>query len=167
MKKVFLLSFVLLVWCLNSYAQTYTWTCPTTIAAWTVPAGVTSVNVDLQGAVGGLNTLEDNPYYYAGYFYVAVDSGGPGGRVQATLAVTPGQVLNIYVGGTAASPVIGSVTAGGFNGGGTGEKIGALYVFDGFAGGGGGGASDIRIGGTALANRVVVAGGGGGADGGG
>lgn len=74
-------------------------------------------------------------------------AGGLGGRSQGTLAVTPGQTLLVYVGGQA-----------GFNGGGTGGcRVNC--------GGSGGGASDIRVGGTALANRVIVAGGGGGGGG--
>ncbi|MFT3909366.1 MAG: HYR domain-containing protein [Ferruginibacter sp.] len=68
---------------------------------------------------------------------------GKGGRAKADLNVTAGQVLNIYVGGS-----------NGYNGGGIGKK-----------GANGGGASDIRVGGTALSNRVIVAGGGGGAGG--
>lgn len=98
--------------------------------AWTVPEGVTSVAVDVFGAQGG------HPLY-----------GGPGGRVEATLAVSPGEVLQVNVGGQ------GTGTAGGFNGGGSGSN-GSF---------GGGGGSDIRRAGSALADRVVVAGGGGGA----
>jgi len=96
-----------------------------------VPAGVTAVAVDLVGAAGG-------PANGGG-------GAGLGGRVQATLAVTPGQVLTIYVGQVGGSPT------GGYNGGGTGDNVG-----------GGGGASDVRAGGAALSNRVLVAGGGGG-----
>lgn len=108
--------------------------------AYTVPAGVTSLKVDLAGAAGG-------PRF-------SLSTGqGLGGRVQAILAVTPGQVLTLYVGGA------GARNMGGYNGGG-GASAGD---------GGGGGASDLRQGGTALANRVLVAGGGGGGgdDGGG
>ena len=67
-----------------------------------------------------------------------------GGQTQGSLSVTPGQVLNLYVGGQAAD--VGNVTPapGGFNGGGDGGQWGA----------GGGGATDVRVGGTALANRV-------------
>ena len=102
---------------------------------YTVPANVTSITVDVQGAQGGgsLPSPANNP-------------GGLGGRVQTTLAVTPGQVLNVYVGGTT------TTNSGGWNGGGDGSSSGA----------GGGGASDIRIGGTTFASRVVTAGGGGG-----
>jgi gliding motility-associated-like protein len=105
---------------------------------WTVPAGVTSISVDMSGAKGG------NQSAYGG-------AGGSGGRLQSTYPVTPGQVLNLFVGGASTS------TIGGYNGGGSGPTASTTY------GGGGGGASDIRIGGTALANRILVAGGGGGA----
>jgi hypothetical protein len=114
------------------------------VQTYTVPAGVTKIYVDAIGGRGGMN------YYYS--------RPGYGGRVQCALTVTPGQVLNIYVGGRGAgtgytSPVCCIYYAGGYNGGGQG------YYY----GGGGGGATDIRIGGTALTDRKVVAGGGGGA----
>jgi RHS repeat-associated protein len=98
--------------------------------SWTVPAGVTSVTVDASGAQGG------NTSY-----------GGLGGHVQATLAVSPGEVLQVNVGGT------GAVDAAGFNGGGSAAQGGF----------GGGGATDVRKNGVTLAARVVVAAGGGGA----
>ena len=106
---------------------------------WTVPAGVTEVRVAAWGAQGDAAD--------AGLS----DRGGRGGFAEATLAVTPGEVLRVFVGGA------GVDRSGGFNGGGTGGSTG---------GGGGGGASDVRQGGVALADRVVVAGGGGGAGGG-
>ncbi len=116
--------------------------------SWTVPAGVTSITVDAQGGAGGLNSM---PGTY-------VDREGYGARVQTTLAVTPGQVLNIFVGGKGSDGNGGSGGAGGYNGGGNGS-----YAFSTYSGGGGGGASDIRIGGSLLSDRVVVAAGGGGA----
>jgi hypothetical protein len=110
----------------------------------TVPAGVTSVTIEVFGAEGGLG--------------FASNLNGQGGRSVATIAVTAGETLFVYVGGRGgdvnnANP--GVPGAGGFNGGGGG---GASL----FAGGGGGGASDVRQGSNGLANRVVVAGGGGG-----
>jgi hypothetical protein len=102
-----------------------------------VPMGVTVLSVDMAGAAGGDATLGFSPVL-----------GGAGGRVQATLAVTPGQVLTIQVGGAGGSPIAG------YNGGGPGSSG---------VGSGGGGASDVRVGGTAPTNRVLVAGGGGGA----
>ncbi len=96
------------------------------VQSWTVPTGVTSITVDAYGAQGGAYN----------------STGGLGGRMQATIAVTSGQTVYVYVGGQ-----------DGYNGGGAkGTNAGI-----------GGGASDIRIGGTALSNRRVVAGGGGGA----
>lgn len=107
---------------------------------WTVPAGVTSVHVELIGAKGAGG---------GGY------PGGLGHNVSGDIAVTPGQVLYVEVGGN------GQGTSGGFNGGGAA----GLAPFG--AAGGGGGASDIRTisrssGGT-LGSRLLVAGGGGGA----
>ena len=87
---------------------------------WTVPQGVTSASFDVQGAQGG-------------------NGGGNGGRAIDTLHLTPGTVVNVFVGGEGDN--------GGFNGGGSsGASVG-------------GGASDIRIGGTALSDRVLIAGG--------
>ncbi len=108
----------------------------------TVPLGITTLSIAASGAQGGVGTN-------------SVVS-GKGARTAATLTVTPGQILNIYVGGQ------GTVVAGGYNGGGNGGiNSGATAV-----GGGGGGATDIRIGGSGLANRIMVAAGGGGSGGG-
>ena len=109
---------------------------------WTVPAGVTQATFDLYGAQG---------WGTGGLF-----SPGLGGRATATIAVTPGASIQVNVGGQ------GFMPGAGFNGGGAGAPPpgGGNVV-----GGGGGGASDIRIGGTALTDRVLVAGGGGGAAG--
>jgi Concanavalin A-like lectin/glucanases superfamily/Secretion system C-terminal sorting domain/Glycine rich protein len=100
-------------------------------AIYTVPAGVTSLLVKVYGAAGA-NAISTP---------LTGGTGGKGAFVQGTLTVTPGDVLNINVGGT-----------NGYNGGGAA----------GTGAGNGGGASDIRMGGNNLSNRVVVAGGGGG-----
>lgn len=112
---------------------------------YTVPAGVTQLAVMLRGGGGG--------------------AGGEGDVVSGRLPVTPGQVLQIVLGGRGsskiASPPAGALSGGegGYNGGGSSSA--------GLAGGsvGGGGASDIRVDPYALEDRVVVAGGGGGSDG--
>ncbi len=109
-----------------------------------VPARVTALTVDAHGAQGGnSNGGPPNP------------PGGLGGRVTATIVVTPGETLQVRVGGRGGDGSAGS-TVGGVNGGGAGASSGAIA-------GGGGGASDVRRGGTDLEDRVVVAGGGGGA----
>ncbi len=102
---------------------------------WTVPPGVTSVRVDMSGAQGG-----NSSFTFTNGSTQQVP-GGTGARVLANLSVTPGQVLTVYVGGS-----------DGYNGGGAGINTGKY----------GGGASDLRLGGTALTNRVLVAAGGGG-----
>jgi len=114
-----------------------------------VPAGVTQITVEAWGAQGGTGdddgTPDNNP-------------GGDGGYVRATIAVTPGETVAVFVGGQGGNGASGTGGAGGFNGGANGGS-----VDDG--GGGGGGASDVRQGGTSLTDRVVVAGGGGGSGG--
>src|ERR1700690_1531228 len=109
------------------------------LQTFTVPAGVTSITIDAGGAQGGRDAT--------GTLFAK------GGRVQATLTVTPGQVLNIYVGGAGGNGSLSTATAaaGGFNGGGTAGHYNS--VLPGYSGGGGGGAPDIPIGGTALFAR--------------
>lgn len=118
----------------------------------TVPFGVTAVQFDVSGASGG----DAQPWSGAPAI------GGLGGRITGALAVVPGSVLTVVVGGRGANGArTGSSGngAGGYNGGGNGGAPGDANG----QGAGGGGGSDIRVGGTALADRVVVAGGGGGA----
>lgn len=102
-----------------------------------VPAGVTSIRIDASGAQGGTGRNST--------------AGGLGGRVEATIAVTPGETLTVLVGGLGQD---GGNGAAGFNGGGAGGGVG------GTSGAGGGGATDIRRG-AGLADRLIVAGGGG------
>jgi len=128
----------------NSCPSPATFNYTGSVQTFTVPSGVTSINFDVIGASGGTG-------------YLPMSIGGNGGRIQGTLTVVPGQILNIYVGGFGVNGTTLSGGAGGYNGGGTG----ALYSGS-YAGGGGGGASDIRVSPYGLANRIVVAGGGGG-----
>ncbi len=64
--------------------------------SWTVPGGVSSVDIECWGAQGGTSTY----------------TGGNGGYASGTLSVSPGDVLYVYVGQSPTS------TTGGFNGGG-------------------------------------------------
>ena len=109
--------------------------------SYTVPAGVTQLQVDMAGACGGglLFTL--------GYGA----PGGSGGRVQAVLPVTPGEVLQVNVG---SKPFVSP----GWPNGGRSETGGNGYA--------GGGSSDVRRGTYTLTERLLVAGGGGGNGGG-
>jgi hypothetical protein len=111
---------------------------------YTVPAGVYSLGVDAAGAEGGRSNRP-----------ISGVQGGRGARVQATLAVTPGETLTIYVGGAGSTASSGPGGAG-YNGGGSAGR----------GGGAGGGASDVRRSttapSTAVAERLLVAAGGGG-----
>jgi hypothetical protein len=114
----------------------------------TVPTGVTSIDVDVRGAQGGVGIPDT-----AGD---AVSSPGLGGETTATLAVTAGQTLNLTVGGAGGTPTGGA--GGSDTGGGNGGSPQCCPRTP----GGGGGASDVRSSGGTLADRLVVAGGGGG-----
>ena len=113
---------------------------------YTVPAGVSSVRIAATGGAGA------GPAAGSGL------SGGRGGVATGVVAVTPGQVLYVYVGGAGGQPM------GGFNGGGQGAVNGAEQ------GWAGGGASDVRTlpagaGASSLESRLIVAAGGGGSAG--
>ncbi|MGB8520082.1 MAG: glycine-rich protein, partial [Candidatus Tumulicola sp.] len=95
----------------------------------TVPESVSSLMVTVRGAGSGTKR---------------------GGLVDATIPVSPGEVLAVFVGGAPQG------LSGGFNGGGNSPVSGSLD------GRGGGGASDVRQGGNGLMDRVIVAGGAGG-----
>jgi gliding motility-associated-like protein len=144
-KSVFQWGFVIVLLTISqllfAQSQTVTFNYTGSMQTWTVPPCVNTITVVAAGAKGGGS------------------NGGAGARITATLTVTPGQVLNIFVGGMGTQGNF----SGGFNGGGTGRASTGSAAYSSF---GGGGASDIRIGGIALANRVIVGGGGGGRSGG-
>jgi hypothetical protein len=112
---------------------------------WTVPPSVTEATFDVFGASGGN--------------VAGGATGGLGGEARATLAVTPGHVVTIMVGGKGADGPVGAAGNGGFNGGANG---GPGTTSPAYGPAGGGGASDVRVDGTDLAHRALVAGGGGG-----
>ncbi|WP_070137958.1 glycine-rich protein [Crocinitomix algicola] len=122
----------------NANAQETTFEFTGDVQSYTVPPGVETIQIEAWGAAGGTGT-------YAGITPLP----GKGGYSIGKLDVTPGQVLEVYVGGEGAATGLG-----GYNGGG---QAGTDY------GASGGGASDVRISPYGLTERVIVAGGGGGA----
>ena len=146
MKTLSTLALLFVLLCANAQMVTFNYT--GTSQYFVVPASVTSVNVDVRGAPGGIATnLTQAPQ---------VANGGLGGRVQAAITVTPLDTLWIYVGGIGLSSN-GTLTCftatGGWNGGGTGYSG---YNSFNYNSSGGGGASDIRIGASAcLYDRAV------------
>jgi hypothetical protein len=160
----------------------------------TVPAGVTRAALTVVGAAGGRYFIRgDAAHGGSPAGDINGRPGGSGGQVGATLAVTPGEVLQIDVAaaggdGTAASrsggmrngPSGGRGAAGGFGGsnGGRAGRPGDAgggsggTATDGGSGAGGGGSSDVRAAATGCATlscplgaRVLVAAGGGGGGG--
>ncbi|MCX6247800.1 MAG: T9SS type A sorting domain-containing protein [Bacteroidetes bacterium] len=121
----------------DTVTQSFTYT--GSMQTWTVPAGVTSITIEAYGAEGGTGATGVNSS--------SGGVGGKGSKASGTLSVTPGQVLNLFVGGAGATPTAG------YNGGAAGGSDNS---------GGGGGASDIRYPGVTAADRILVAGGGGG-----
>ncbi len=109
---------------------------------WSVPAGYTcDIEITVAGAAGGSN---------AGY----ANSGGLGAVLTDTISVSPGDILDITVGGQGTT----GNGSGGFNGGGTGFSASGNY-----SSAGGGGSTNVNINGT----PTYIAGAGGGAGGGG
>lgn len=139
MKKIYVALTSVLLAGISLHAQT-TFNYTGAVQTYTVPPCVNSITVTVYGAQGGDGSTAP---------------GGLGGSVQATLAVTPGEVLNVYVGQTGADNTGNGPTS--FNGGGS-----TFSYSSGGTAGSGGGASDIRRAPYSTADRLVVAGGGGG-----
>ncbi len=154
MKRFYLLKLVLPIAIilglqLSAFAQPITFSYTGSVQTYTVPAGVTSLNIDLAGAQGG-------------NFTSPAKIGGKGGRVTGFLAVTPGQVLYIYIGQQPGASSCGSGGAAGLSSGG-GENGGTGSSSAGQCGGAGaGGGTDIRTIAGDLNSRKMVGGGGGG-----
>jgi hypothetical protein len=134
---------------------------------WTVPAGVTSIKVEVWGGGGGGGGITTN-----GFFTTNGGGGGGGGAYRtASLTVTSGQTYTITIG---AAGTAGGAGAAGGNGGTTtvSGTAGSVTVVGGTGGGGGnnsngsggaGGAGGTFNGGAGGTSSGNGAGGGGGA----
>lgn len=109
--------------------------------AFTVPAGVTSLQISAIGGSGG-NVISSSGG--------VLQAGGQGRSISATLAVTPGEVLYVEVGSDGAN---GRNLGGGGGGGATDVRTCSA------------GAQSCANGVASLQTRLLVAGGGGGAGG--
>ena len=157
MKKIYQLAQLLLVLftaiSVRTQAQTTTYNYTGGVQTYIVPAGVTTITVDVIGAQGGGRECVLTNFQ---------SRGGCGGRVQATINVTPGHVLDVYVGGGGVGGS-GAVTggAGGWGGpynGGTDNSW--TTTWPGAGGGAGSAIVDVTSG-----LQLAVAGGGGGGGG--
>lgn len=130
------------------------------IQLYNVPGNVSALTVEAcgaQGGSGGGNGL-------AGGLSSPGGVGAKGGKAVGTIAVTPNEQLQVFVGGAGANGSaanVGGPGTGGFNRGGAG---GQGFLLGG-AGGGGGGASDVRRGPSVAPSHLIVAAGGGGGGG--
>jgi hypothetical protein len=119
-----------------------------------VPAGITNIHVVAIGGMGGRG----------GGATPSTATPGRGAVATADVSVTPGEILEISVGGNGGNGAGRNPGVGGFGGGASGGLSGDAA---GYGGGGGGGFSDVRGAGTTnLLQAFVLAGGGGGAGGG-
>ena len=125
-----------------------------TAGTFTVPTGVTSINIQAWGAGGG--TGNGKP---AG----DTSQGGGGGYAEGTFAVTAGQVLSVRTGEGGSKTSETNAGGGGFRG--AGNSTGTHPSYD---GGGGGASGVVNAPGpttgpqTTAPQIVVIAGGGGG-----
>ena len=153
----------------------------TTFGTFTVPAGMTSVDIKAWGAGGGrMQTLAAPDA--GGQSGTAAGRGGGGGYAEGTLAVTASQVLQIGVGEGGGSPQTAGAAEGGHQepssngaftynlnaggGGGSGvvnyasypqKSLPGVYVLAAGGGGGGGGKAQYNLG-----DVIACAGAGGG-----
>ena len=135
---------------------------PATLA---VPAGIGVLTVVASGGAGG-TSLEDEG---------AASAGGLGGRMTATVSVTPGDTLTVLVGQSGADGILQPSGFGGWpDGGHSASRYGGCggggsYVFDSTgllvaAGGGGGGGHDYNPAWSATGNQENWGGAGSGAN---
>ena len=113
-----------------------------------VPESVCAITVDAFSAQGGDGDTDN----------LVFGAGALGGRATATVSVTPGETLQVLVGGAGGDAPNAGLGPGGFPDGGDGGSGGTN------AGGGGGGGSSSVLRGTDV---LVIAGAGGGGGGGG
>ncbi len=113
--------------CASCSSNTQTFNYTGVIQQFTVPAGITSINILARGAQGGFNT---NSGFQPGL----------GAVVKGTFPVTPGTVLRVLV-GERPSLNTTSVNAAGGNGGGGGSYVVTLANVPLIVAGGGGGSS--------------------------
>lgn len=118
--------------------------------AYVVPACVTQIQIEAHGGQGGDAFINMSTGAHG--------KGGKGGKVTATINVTPGETLLVNIGGAG-----GSSGVGGLNGGGQGGSYGGGQG----QAGGGGGMTAVYRNAINMQNLLVIAGGGGGGGAGG
>lgn len=141
---------------ITQFSETFSYT--GAVQPVTVPLGVSSVSITVDGASGGRST---------GVLTFLSGTPGIGAAVTAIVPITGPTTFNLYVGqqggaGTTSGPGVGGSSSGALTSGGNGGLRDPYFGPVG-SGGGGGGASVVDVGNI----PVIVAGGGGGAGAGG
>jgi uncharacterized repeat protein (TIGR01451 family) len=141
-------------------AQSTTFNYTGGLQSYPVPAGVTKVIVDVSGAAGGAGGPVIIGDRNSGRPRIALTfPGGAGARLVATFTVTPGETLNVVVGGTGA-------TSSSIGGGGGGSFVYRTATLAGLlvaaAGGGGGSGGSAGMAGSANTTATAGQGSGGG-----
>lgn len=150
MKKLYILAFVFI--CALSFSQPMTYSIAGNYV-YTVPAGVTTLTVDVVGA-GGKG--QGN----------GTGGGGGGGYAVGVFSVVPGMTLAVRVGSPGVNPTVGTSSVGGLGimatGGANGVTVSNPNVGGGGAGGVGSGGVMNYTGGTGGGGYYTYFGGGGG-----
>jgi len=143
-----------------------TYDTPNSQHTWTVPSGVASATVLIRGGSGGSGTYDNNQYPGENGI------GGPGGEITATIDVSPGDEIIVYVGEDGEDGFYNSDQTSPSGSGGSGGHNQRNAAGDGgdarpiASGGGGGGAGSALVDsdtGSDLARACGGGGGGGGA----
>src|SRR6056300_593179 len=141
----------------SSFSDSTTFSYTGSVQTWTVPNGNTTITVTAYGGSGGDG---------ANGTIVNGATGGNGAAVTATISVTAGDTLYIYVGGSGANASIRTGGSGGWGGGSSISSGGnGGTASSGYGAGGGGGGTLISTS-SSLSDALIIAGGGGGGAGG-
>ena len=141
----------------SSFSDSTTFSYTGSVQNWTVPNGNTTITVTAYGGSGGDG---------ANGTTVNGATGGNGAAVTATISVTAGDTLYLYVGGSGANASIRTGGSGGWGGGSSISSGGnGGTASSGYGAGGGGGGTLISTS-SSLSDALIIAGGGGGGAGG-
>ena len=155
MRKIFLIFiFINIFSTQSSFSESTTFSYTGSVQTWTVPNGNTTITVTAYGGSGGEG---------ANGTTLNGATGGNGAAVTATISVTTGDTLYLYVGGSGANASIRTGGSGGWGGVSSGGNGGTAS--SGYGAGGGGGGTLISTS-SSLSDALIIAGGGGGGAGG-
>ena len=157
MRKILLYILINIFLTQSSFSDSTTFSYTGSVQNWTVPNGNTTITVTAYGGSGGDG---------ANGTTVNGATGGNGAAVTATISVTAGDTLYLYVGGSGANASIRTGGSGGWGGGSSISSGGnGGTASSGYGAGGGGGGTLISTS-SSLSDALIIAGGGGGGAGG-